>query len=145
MTGAFVRNYATEMTLALERELIADRVVATLNLSYEPEWTRFSGTGLAEQEATDGVAFALMTQVRPGLLIGGEARYLRKYEGLGLENFAGQAFFAGPTGYWQLSEQSRLTLGWSAQVWGRPAASSASAGSHQFRTSSGSPDFRLNF
>jgi hypothetical protein len=125
LTGAFVRNYATEMTLALERELIPDRVIATLNLSYEPEWTRFSGTGSAEQEFTGGAAFALMTQIRPGFLVGGEARYFRKYEGLGLENFAGQAFFVGPTGYWQLSEQSRLTLGWSAQIWGRPAASGA--------------------
>lgn len=145
LTGAFVRNYATEMTLALERELIADRVVATLNLSYEPEWTRFSGTGLAERESTDGVSFALMTQVRPGLLIGGEARYLRRYEGPGLENFAGQAFFAGPTGYWQMSEQSRLTLGWSAQIWGRPAASSATLDLTNFERHQARVIFGFNF
>ncbi len=31
-----------------------------------------------------------MAQMRPGFLVGGEARYLRKYEGIGLQEFAGQ-------------------------------------------------------
>ena len=51
-----------------------------------------------------------MAQIRPGFLIGGEVRYLRKYDGIGLEEFAGQALFAGPTAYLQLSERSRLTV-----------------------------------
>ena len=33
----------------------------------------------------------VMAQVRPGILLGGEARYLRRYDGIGLEEFAGQA------------------------------------------------------
>src|SRR5438270_598146 len=56
-----------------------------------------------------------------GFLVGGEARYLRKYEGIGLEDFAGEALFIGPTAYFQLSERSRLTLAWSVQAWGRSA------------------------
>ncbi len=62
-----------------------------------------------------------MAQMRPGFLVGGEARYLRKYEGIGLEDFAGEALFIGPTAYFQLSERSRLTLAWSVQAWGRSA------------------------
>src|SRR5262249_36079801 len=34
MSAAPARNYGTELTLALERDLIPDRVVATLNLGY---------------------------------------------------------------------------------------------------------------
>ena len=41
-------------------------------------------------------------------------------------DFAGQALFAGPVAYVQLSERSRLTVTWSLQAWGRPAGSAAS-------------------
>ena len=62
-----------------------------------------------------------MAQVQPGFLIGGEARYLRKYEGLGLDVFGGHALFVGPTVFIKLSERSRLTAAWSFQVAGRSA------------------------
>jgi hypothetical protein len=125
MTGALARRYGTELTLALDRELIPNRVVAALNLFYEPEWTRLLGTGVADQESTAGGAVAVMAQIRPGFLVGGEVRFLRKYNGIGLEEFAGQALFAGPTAYLQLSERSRLTVAWSMQAWGRAAGSTA--------------------
>jgi hypothetical protein len=123
MTGALARRYGTELTLALDRELIPNRVVAAFNLFYEPEWTRLAGKGLADQESTAGGAVAVMAQIRPGFLAGGEMRYLRKYDGL--EEFAGQALFAGPTAYLQLSERSRLTVAWSVQAWGRVTGSTA--------------------
>ncbi len=62
-----------------------------------------------EQESTVGAALALMVQTRPGFFLGGEARYLRQYEGIGLEELSGQALFVGPTAYFQLSQRSRLT------------------------------------
>jgi hypothetical protein len=115
-TAAIVRNYGTEFTLAFDRDLIPNFAVAALNLIYQPEWTRVVGTGAAEQESTIGAAFGVMAQLRPGFFIGGEARYLRKYEGIGLQEFAGQALFLGPTAYLKLSERSRLTLAWSFQA-----------------------------
>jgi hypothetical protein len=118
-TAAVVRNYGTELTVAFDRDLIPNFVVAALNLSYQPEWTRVVATGAAEQDSTIGAAFAVMAQVRPGFLLGGEARYLRRYDGIGLEQLSGQALFIGPTAYFQLSERSRLTVAWSAQAWGR--------------------------
>jgi hypothetical protein len=124
-TAAAARRYGSDLTLALDRELIPNRVVAAFNLFYGPEWTRLLGTGLAEQESTVGAAIAVMAQIRPGFLIGAEVRYLRKYDGIGLEEFAGEALFAGPTAYLQLSERSRLTVAWSAQAWGRAAGSTA--------------------
>ena len=122
-TAALVRKYGTEMTLAFDRELVPNVAVAALNLIYQPEWTRLLGTGAAEQESTIGAALGAMAQMRPGFFVGGEARYLRKYEGIGLDEFAGQALFVGPTAYFRLSERSRLTLAWSVQAWGRSARS----------------------
>ena len=84
-TAAVVRSYGTGLTLAFDRELIPNVAVAALNLLYQPEWTRFIGTGAAEQGSTVGAALALMVQTRPGLFVGGEARYLRQYEGIGLQ------------------------------------------------------------
>ena len=145
LTGAFARHYTTELTLAIDRELIPNRLVAAFNLFYEPEWTHIFRTGQAEQESTGGAAVAVMTQIRPGILIGGEARYLRKYEGVSLDNFVGQALFVGPTGYWQLSERSRLTIAWETQIWGRPTASSAALDLVNFERNQARVIFGFNF
>src|SRR5204862_6705592 len=106
LTAEPARKYGTELTLAIDRELIPNRVLAAFNLLYQPEWTRFSKTALAQRESTAGGAVALMTQIWPGFLIGAETRYLRKHNGIGLDEFAGQALFAGPTAYLQLSQRS---------------------------------------
>jgi hypothetical protein len=123
ITAAVVRNYGTELTAAFDRELIPNFVIAALNLTYQPEWTRVAATGAAEQDSTIGAAFGALAQVRPGVLLGGEARYLRRYDGVGLEQLAGQALFVGPTAHFQLSDRSRLTIAWSVQAWGRAAQS----------------------
>jgi len=145
ITAAAVRSYGTDFTLAFDREIAPNLAVAALNLIYQPEWTRFVGTGAAEQESTIGAALGVMAQVRPGLLLGGEARYLRKYEGIGLEEFAGQALFIGPTAYFQLSERSRLTANWSVQAWGRPAGSHASLDLVNFERYQARLVFGINF
>lgn len=120
-SAARVAAYGTDLTLAFDRELVPDFVIAGLNLIYQPEWTRFIKSDAPEQEATVGAAFSVMAQLRPGFFLGGEARYLRKYEGIGLDEFAGHALFVGPTAYVKLSERSRLTAAWSVQAWGRSA------------------------
>jgi hypothetical protein len=117
-SGLPARAYEAEFTLAVDRELIPGYLVAAFNLSWQPEWTRPAGTAAIERESTVGVAAALMAQVRPGLFLGGEARYLRSYEGIGLREFSGDALFLGPTAYLQLSERSRLTAAWSSRVGG---------------------------
>jgi hypothetical protein len=144
-SAAVVRNYGTELTLAFDRELVPNFVVAALNLIYQPEFTRLLGTGAAEQESTIGAAFGVMAQVRPGFLVGSEARYLRKYEGIGLEEFAGQALFVGPTAYFKLSERSRLTATWSFQAWGRSARSSPALDLVNFERHQARLVFGVNF
>jgi hypothetical protein len=144
-TASRARNYGTELTLALERDLIPGLAVATLNLGYQPEWTRFSGAPASEQDSTLAVAFGVMAQVRPGFLLGGEARYFRKYEGIGLEQLAGEAFFVGPTAYFQLSERARLTATWNVQAWGRPAGTSATLDLVNFERQQARLVFGFNF
>ena len=65
-----------DITLALDREWIPNFLVAAINLTYQPEWSRLSFGG-TEREATIGIAGAMMAQLRPGFYLGGEARYLR--------------------------------------------------------------------
>jgi hypothetical protein len=146
-TAAVVRNYGTEFTLAFDREVIPNVAVAALNLLYQPEWTRLVGVavGAAEQQSTIGAALGLMVQLRPGFLLGGEARYFRQYEGIGLQEFAGQALFVGPTAYFQLSPRSRLTAAWNIQAWGRPAGSNASLDLINFERHHARLTFGVNF
>jgi hypothetical protein len=144
-SAAVVRNYGTELTVAFDRELIPNFAVAALNLFYQPEWTRFSGTGATEQESTIGAAFAVMAQMRPGIFVGVETRYLRKYEGIGLQDFSGQALFVGPTAYLQLSERSRLTAAWSFQAWGRSPHSSVALDLSNFERHQARLIFGFNF
>ena len=136
-TAAVVRSYGTGFTLAFDRELIPNVAVAALNLIYQPEWTRFVGTGAAEQESTIGAALGVMVQMRPGVFLGGEARYLRRYEGIGLQELEGQALFVGPTAYFQLSKRTRLTAAWSSSGMGTPGRIECRPRSRQFRAPSG--------
>jgi hypothetical protein len=120
------QRFGAEWTLALDRELLPNRLLAAVNVFYEPEWSRPLGASTTDQESTLGAAAALMARITPSVLLGGEARYLRKYEGIGLTYLAGQALFLGPTVNVTLSKRTWLTAAWSVQAFGRPAGSSAS-------------------
>jgi len=119
ITGEPVSQYGSDFVAAADWEIIPERVVAAFNLIYQPETERSKSTGTWSQQSTAGVAFAVMAQVKSGIFVGGEARYLRQYDGFGLEAFAGQGFFIGPTIYFKLSERAWITAAWSAQVAGQ--------------------------
>ena len=144
-SGAKGRMYGTDFTLAFDRELIPNFVIGALNLIYQPEWARFEVSGLSEKSSTVGAAFAGMVRLRPDFLLGGELRYFRQYEGIGLGEFAGQALFVGPTAYYQISERSRLTLSWSMQAWGRSAGSGANLDLVNFERQQARLIFGVNF
>jgi hypothetical protein len=114
-----VDQYGIGLTLAVDKELIPNRVVAAFNALYEPETSRSHETGVTTHVSTLGLAASLMLQIRPSLFVGGEARYLRRYEGLGLDTLSGHALFVGPTVYANLSQRSWIAIGWSIQVAGR--------------------------
>ena len=106
ITGEPVSQYGSDFVAAVDWEIIPQRVVAAFNLLYQPETERSKLTGTWSQQSTAGVALAVMAQVKSGIFIGGEARYLRQYDGFGLDMFAGQGFFIGPTIYFKLSEKA---------------------------------------
>jgi hypothetical protein len=145
VTGEPVNQYGVDFVAAADWEVIPDRVVAAFNLLYQPETMRSKVTGTWSQESTAGVAFAVMAQVHSGILVGGEARYLRKYDGLGLDTLAGQGFFVGPTVYVKLSERAWITAAWSAQVAGQATASVGSLDLVNFERRQARLLFGVNF
>ena len=123
VTGEPASRYGVDFVAAADWEIVPDRVVAAFNLLYQPETMRSKMTGTWSQESTAGVAFAVMAQIRSGIFVGGEARYLRKYDGLGPDTLAGQGFFIGPTVYFKLSEKAWIAAAWSAQAAGQATSS----------------------
>jgi hypothetical protein len=117
-SGEPVDNYGGELSIAADKELIKNRVFGALNLVYDPELTRSRLTGLWQREATLGFLASVTTQVRPGTFVGAEARYLRKYDALGLDPFAGQAWFLGPTMFIRFSKTLAISGAWGVQVAG---------------------------
>ena len=122
ITGQPVEQYGVDFVAAADWEIIPGRIVAAFNLLYQPDTMRTRLTGTWSQESTAGAAFAVMAQIRSGIFVGGEARYLRQYDGFGLDSLAGQGFFAGPTVYFKLSKRAWMTIAWSAQVAGHATA-----------------------
>ena len=117
-SGEPVNNYGGELLIAVDREFIKERVFGALNLIYDPEVTRSRETGLWQREATLGLLASVTTQVRPGVFVGAEARYLRKYDSLGFDAFAGQALFVGPTMYVRFSKTLAISGAWGIQAVG---------------------------
>lgn len=144
-TGAPVNQYGVDFVAAADWEIVHDRVVAAFNLLYQPDTMRSNLTGLWSQESTAGMAFAVMAQVRPGIFIGAESRYLRQYDGIGFDALAGQGLFAGPTLYVKISERAWMTLAWSAQVAGHATATPGSLDLVNFERQQARLLFGVNF
>src|SRR5262245_32184869 len=90
----------------------------TARRAYVPKWTRVHATGEMDRDATIMIAAALTTPIARGVFIGAEARYFRKYEGITLDVFSGEALFAGPTLFAKVSEKSFISAAWNSQVAG---------------------------
>jgi hypothetical protein len=126
VTGEPATRYAADLLLIADREIVRDRLFAAFNLSYGPGATRARFTGAWEHESAFALAGAVTALIHPGIFLGAEIRYLKAYEGLALDRFAGHAVFAGPTLYANIGEQAWISSGWSVQVAGRSAADGGS-------------------
>jgi hypothetical protein len=118
-SGERADQVSAEFTLALDKEIVPTKLFGAFNLIYEPEVSRSRETGEREREATFGAGVALSGQIRPGMFVGAEARYLRSHEGLIPNALKGEAFFLGPTFYTKLSANSFMSVAWNAQLSGR--------------------------
>jgi hypothetical protein len=119
ISGEPVDQYGTEFSIAVDKELVANRIYAAFNVLFEPNSTRSRITGEWQQKSITGVSAALTAQVRTGIFVGAEVRYLRRYESSSLETITGQAVFVGPTMYAQISRHFWVSAAWSVQVAGR--------------------------
>jgi hypothetical protein len=124
MSGASGDQYGADFRVLADRELIPGRLFAAFNVRYEPEQIRLRGSGETLRESTLGIGAALAMQVMPNVFVGAEARSLRHYDGLGLNDFAGQALYIGPTLYAPFGERYFVSAAWNVQVWGAVAGSS---------------------
>jgi hypothetical protein len=124
VTGAPADQQGAEFRLLADRELITGRLFGAFNLDYEPMQTRLRKSGETVRDSTLGIGAALAMQVMPNVFIGAEARSLRHHEGLGLNSFAGQSLYIGPTFYATFGQGYFLSAAWNVQVWGAVAGSS---------------------
>jgi hypothetical protein len=118
-SGEPVDQYGVSLSILMDKEFVPNQIVAAFNFVYAPQTTRLRVTGEWERETTLGLGTAIMSQIQPGVLIGAEGRYLRRYDSLGFDAFAGQAFFLGPTLYAKFADRWQLTAAWSIQVAGQ--------------------------
>lgn len=117
-SGAAVWNYASEMRIEADAELIKNRLFLGFNLLYEPETTT-TVSGSSSTESTFGLSSALALQVIPDVVVGVDLWYLRHYAGLAFDAFTGDAVFLGPTFYWKIAPKVLMSAAWEAQVAGR--------------------------
>ncbi len=122
ISGEAVRNHGGMLTVAIDKELIGGKLFGAFNLLYDADATHFHATDLWQYQSKIGVAAAVAGHIQGGLFLGGEIRYLRVYDGLSLNTYAGQALFAGPTMYLKLSPQWALSGAWNFQIRGHTAA-----------------------
>jgi hypothetical protein len=125
VSGEPADQWGAEFRMLADRELIAGRLYGAFNIDYEPTRTRLRGSGETFRDSTFGIGAALAMRLMPNIFIGAEARNLRHYEGLGLNSFAGQALYIGPTLYATFGQGYFLSAAWNVQVWGAVAGSSA--------------------
>jgi hypothetical protein len=125
-SGQSGRKLGSENKLVFDRELIPNTLFGAVNLLYDVDRMKERrALFVAERSANAGVGAALSFRVSGDLFLGAEARYLRAYEGFGLEKLQGQALYAGPTLFAKLGEKGWVSAAWNAQVAGREAVDRA--------------------
>jgi len=123
-TGEPINGYGAEVTLAVDKELVDNRLVGVFNVSYEPSTSQSRLDRTWSHESVLDLSGGLMARLGDNVFGGIEARYMRQYETLGFSEFVGQAFYLGPTLSVTLSKQAWLTVGWNAQIAGRAVGES---------------------
>ena len=112
-------HFGTEAAVLIDRELVPDRLLAALNVSFENDRVRPAAPSVIRHESILGSGLALAAQTSPGLWLGGEVRYLRSYDGAALNALSGQAVYVGPTAFVRLPNNFWLSAALNFQVWGR--------------------------
>lgn len=113
--------YGLAVNLAIDRELLANSLFGTLNLTYELNQAHVDGIPGWDRGTRLGLGLGLATRVTPTLHVGAEFRYLRRHDGFGIGRFQGQALYLGPTVYAEFGRSWWASLSWQAQISGHEA------------------------
>jgi hypothetical protein len=118
-TALRVEGYGSEFALLADKEIVKDQLWTAVNLWYGLSASKDVGGGNSWLRGSDlEVHGAMSTRVTPALVMGGEMRYLRAYEGMGLNTFKGEALFIGPTFSWHVADNVGLSGTVNVQVAG---------------------------
>ncbi len=143
-SGNQVTNYEFETKLALDMELVENRIYLGFNAIYEPEVTH-SLTEAMTRESKLGLSGAISFRPLPPLTVGAEVGYFRHYDGIALNQFTGDALFVGPTMFLQLSRKSFMTAAWATQVRGRTVGDPSHLNLEEFSRQKGKLKFAYEF
>jgi hypothetical protein len=118
ISGERGTGYGFENKLIIDKELVPDRLFGAINVIYDLESFKPYSNPSTEKASTFGLSGALTYQWFPGFFFGGEIRWLNAYEGMGLNNYQGQAVFLGPSLFWHFADNAYLSTAFSWQVAG---------------------------
>jgi hypothetical protein len=118
VSGLRADHFGTEFLLLGDRELLPDRLMAAINLSFANDRARLLASDDIGHESLFGLGGALSFQIFPSRWLGGEARYARDYAGAALNAFSGQALYIGPTLSVHFGQRAFATVAWNVQAWG---------------------------
>lgn len=117
-SGVLTRDFSSSFMLVADTELIPNRLYAAINLEYAPGIARAFGDESWERSSDLNVSAAMSYRFAPRVTMGAEVQYFRTYDGLGLNNFVGNAVYAGPTLHIQLSGHVMVAAAFSTQISG---------------------------
>lgn len=126
MTGQRTESYGIVASLLMDKEIIPDKLFGAVNLGYSGGTSRFLGTRAWGHDSEVAIHGALSWQLMPNVLVGGEARYLRAYNGMGIDRLCGEALYVGPTFSMKLSKMLGLSGTVNYQVAGKAVGDPAS-------------------
>jgi hypothetical protein len=118
-TGLCVEQYGNEFLLLMDKEIIKDRLYGAINIGYGVAATRLKATNAWSHDSDLSIQGAVSYGFFKGFLAGAEIRYLRAYDGLGLDRFKGDAVYLGPTFSTKLAKNVGLSGTVNFQVAGK--------------------------
>jgi hypothetical protein len=122
--GNLVSNLARVL---IDFELVKDRVYGAINLEHNAVWddpvSQSAGLGFAApgyaRFSNVNIRAALAYKVSDTFYVGVEGSHQRAYTGIFMKQELGNAWFAGPTFYWQATEKLALTGAYNYQFAGQ--------------------------
>ncbi|MCW2318730.1 hypothetical protein M2322_004299 [Rhodoblastus acidophilus] len=145
-TALRVEGYGGEFALLADKEIIKDRLWTAVNLWYGLAASKDAGGGDAWSRGSDlELHGAVSTRVSRTLVMGGEMRYLRAYDGMGLNTFRGEALFLGPTFSWTVARNVGLSGTVNFQVAGKAAGAAHSLDLDNYERVQGMLRFNMHF